>query len=90
MSPKLLDLLQRYSVFIPRFDIFAGSPNKRARWLEATLDLANARKRMEELARQEPGEYFVFSTFNHAILARIDTAKNLMHSGAPGRVEDVA
>jgi hypothetical protein len=55
----------------PRFDIFSGTVDKDARWIEAVPGLANARTRMESLAK--PGKYFIFSTLSHAVLAMTDT-----------------
>lgn len=57
----------------PIFDIFQGSSDKDAIWLEAVPGLANARQRMEEIAKGAPGQYFVFAPQSHSILARIDT-----------------
>lgn len=45
----------------PRFDIFSGSIDKDALRIEAVEGLAKARERMEELAANVPGKYFVFS-----------------------------
>jgi len=59
----------------PRFDIFSGTVDKDARWIEAVRGLANARTRMESLARDKPGKYFVFSTLSHAVLAMTDTTQ---------------
>lgn len=57
----------------PPFDIFCGSPDKNASWYETVKGLANARARMEQIARVRPGSYFVFSRRDHSILARIET-----------------
>lgn len=58
------------------FDIFTGTSNTDARWVEAAPGLAAARERMEAIAYTLPGQYFVFSQRTHAILARIDTRKS--------------
>lgn len=58
------------------FDIFFGQTDKNAVWVEAVKGLSNARQRMEELAAQKPGSYFVFSTSEHSILARTETSKD--------------
>jgi hypothetical protein len=42
------------------FDIFRGRSYKDAQWVEAVVGLASARRRMEEIAAQEPGDYFIF------------------------------
>jgi len=59
----------------PHFDIFSGSIDKDARWIEAVRGLANARERMEELAKEKPGKYFVFSTFSQAVVTMTDTTE---------------
>ena len=57
----------------PTFDIFCGVPDKDATWYEAVEGLANARDRMEQIARIRPGSYFVFSRRDHSILGRTET-----------------
>ena len=57
----------------PTFDIFSGASDKDALWVEAVQGLARARERMEEIAAEKPGQYFLFSTASHAILGRIET-----------------
>lgn len=54
----------------PHFDIFKGVPDKNAVWVERVEGLAAARRRMEELAKERPGSYFVFSPVSHAVLAK--------------------
>jgi hypothetical protein len=57
----------------PPFDIYHGAPDKNAAWYESVEGLANARARMEQIARIRPGKYFVFSRRDHSILAQIET-----------------
>ena len=57
----------------PTFDIFAGTSDKNAVWVEAVEGLSNARARMHEIAAVKPGAYFVFSAHDHSILARTET-----------------
>lgn len=57
----------------PTFDILAGIPAKNAKWLESVSGLANARKRMEELAAETPGTYFVFNPWSCCVLVQVDT-----------------
>lgn len=64
------------------FDIFTGSNDKDALWVEAASGLAGARERMEQIAAEHPGQYFVFSQRTHCILARIDNRK----SGLPAQI----
>ena len=44
------------------FDIFSGHLGEDALWLEAVEGLSNARERMQKIAEQTPGAYFVFSS----------------------------
>ena len=54
------------------FHIFSGTP-KNARWEEAAEGLSNARELMEQLARKQPGQYFLFSVGTGSILAQTET-----------------
>ena len=56
---------------VPVFDIFFWVPDKNV-WMETVAGLSNARKRMEAIAAQKPGQYFVFSPRDHTILAKIE------------------
>jgi DNA-binding NarL/FixJ family response regulator len=62
---------------VPVFDIFFGVPDKNAVWIETAAGLSNARERMEAIAAQEPGQYFVFSRRDHTILAKTETRKKI-------------
>jgi len=55
------------------FDIFAGSSDADALWVEAVEGLSNARERMEQIAAEKPGRYFVFCSRDHTILAQVET-----------------
>jgi len=57
----------------PRCDIFSGDPGADARWIESTDGLANAKKRMQELATEKPGKYFILYTATHMDVASIET-----------------
>jgi hypothetical protein len=57
----------------PRFDIFAGSIDNDATWIECIPGLEKARERMEQIAAEKPGRYFVFSIHNRTVLAKVDT-----------------
>ncbi|HWF38234.1 MAG TPA: hypothetical protein VG322_06935 [Candidatus Acidoferrales bacterium] len=75
----------------PRFDIFSGAPDKDAMWLEVVTGLAGARERMEEIAREIPGRYFVFSIHSRVLLATVDTTKNFIKADRCSQVvKDVA
>jgi hypothetical protein len=56
----------------PTFDIFRGVPEKNAVWIDAAEGLLGARERMEQIARVEPGRYFVFSRLDHSVLAYVE------------------
>jgi DNA-binding NarL/FixJ family response regulator len=54
---------------VPVFDIFSGTADKDAAWVETVAGLSSARGRMEAIAAEKPGHYFVFSRRDHSILA---------------------
>lgn len=74
----------------PRFDIFSSSPDKGTIWIETVPGLAKTRERMEEIASQVPGRYFVFSAHSDTIIAKIDTSKSVVRSASSNRARDVA
>jgi hypothetical protein len=53
------------------FEVFSGVPDRDAVWLESVEGFSNARERMEQIAEQKPGQYFVFSPQHDAILVQI-------------------
>jgi hypothetical protein len=57
----------------PLFEIFCGIPDKNAKWYETVAGLANARIRMEQVARVASGAYFLFSPRDRSVIAVIDT-----------------
>jgi hypothetical protein len=59
-----------------KFDIFSGAVDNDARWLEAVKGLANAQRRMHEIATESPGGYFVFCDFSHGVVALTDTSSD--------------
>jgi hypothetical protein len=62
------------SATVPAFDIFKGHyPDKQAIWLETIRGLPNARQRMEQIAAETPGNYFVFSAHDNLVMAISDT-----------------
>jgi len=65
-----------------KFDIFKGYIGKDVVWLQSVSGLDNARQRMEQIASESPGVYFLFSRLTHSICARIDTRKPLLRSKA--------
>jgi len=58
---------------LPKFDIFSGDRDKDAQWIEAVEGLAKANERMQQLAAQRPGKYFIFYTGTHTVVANIET-----------------
>jgi hypothetical protein len=56
------------------YEIFSGpSGSATAEWREHIGGLGCAYERMRELARKEPGPYFIFCSQTHRVLAQIDT-----------------
>lgn len=58
---------------LPKFDIFSGTREKDARWIEAVEGLSEANERMQQLAVQKPGMYFIFCTASNTVVASIET-----------------
>ncbi len=58
---------------VPKFDIFAGVPDRDAMWICAVRGLANAKERMDQIAVERPGRYFIFYPPERTILAQIET-----------------
>jgi hypothetical protein len=69
------------------YDIFRGASTKDAMWVEAVSGLSSARRRMEEIAKKSPGQYFVFDHESHAIIARTDTRINTTRALHPRKSE---
>ena len=61
------------SVRLPKFDIFAGAPDRDAVWLCAVEGLANAKEHMERIAAEKPGRYFIFYAPERTILSQTET-----------------
>src|SRR5262249_14439773 len=57
------------------FDIFSGTSDRDAVWLEVVSGLEAARKRVHEISGAGPGDYFLFHAGTHAII-RIDSASS--------------
>ncbi|MGC2330279.1 MAG: hypothetical protein WA581_02400, partial [Candidatus Acidiferrales bacterium] len=54
------------------FDIFSGVLDQTPIWREAVEGIASARERMEQIAANRPGPYFVFCGLSHSVVAKID------------------
>ena len=57
----------------PAYDIFSGTYDSDTAWLCAIEGLWNARMKMERLAAEHPGKYFVFCVKEQIVVATIDT-----------------
>jgi len=69
-------------MFVPTFDIFQGAVGSTdVLWIEAVEGLAAAKQRMDEIAREQPGRYFVFYSHERTVLASTNTT-------APSRAID--
>lgn len=55
------------------YQIFAGLPDGPAHWLEAVYGLEHARRRMQDIAKQQPGFYFI-RNLQQAVLCGVSTA----------------
>jgi hypothetical protein len=55
------------------FDIFLGSGEHDALWLECIEGLDAATQRMNEIAAERPGRYFVLSLPDRFVIAKTDT-----------------
>ncbi|HKN25061.1 MAG TPA: hypothetical protein VJX72_09460 [Candidatus Acidoferrum sp.] len=59
---------------VPQYDIFSGTLDRDALWLEAVEGLGAACERMKERAKESPGAYFVFCSTSRAVLASTNTS----------------
>jgi len=63
---------------VPTFHVFSGFRDKDPLWLDSVEGLGTANERMEQLAAEKPGPYFIFSTdttFSRSIDTSIQTVK---------------
>jgi hypothetical protein len=67
------------------FDIFSGVFEQDAMWIEAVQGLDHATKRMEEIVSAKPGEYFVFCSATHAVVASTDGSGKLDSAAEAGQ-----
>ena len=54
------------------FDIFSGT-QKNAAWIETVEGLSAARERLQQIAREKPGQYFIFSALTRISVCEIET-----------------
>ncbi|HEY6467556.1 MAG TPA: hypothetical protein VIY69_16260 [Candidatus Acidoferrales bacterium] len=58
---------------VPKFDIFSGASDRDATWVCSVRGLANAKERMDEIAVERPGRYFIFNAVERTVLAQTET-----------------
>jgi len=61
----------------PTFDIFSGSSDKDAVWLECVDGLSEARQRLEYITAVRPGAYFLYDHASRSVIAKSGTTKQL-------------
>jgi hypothetical protein len=53
------------------FDLFSGTPDERAVWLEAVIGLDEATDRLRRIAAESPGPYFIFHAPSQTVLSQL-------------------
>jgi len=61
----------------PTFDIFFGTSDRDAVWLECIVGLSEARQRLEHIAAVRPGAYFLYDHASRSVIAKSGTTKQL-------------
>jgi hypothetical protein len=61
---------------VPQYDIFSGSGQNDALWLECIEGLDAATERMHEIAAKQPGMYFVLNLRDRLVVAKTDTSSS--------------
>lgn len=72
-----------------KFDIFSGSVDTNAFWLERVEGLEKAKRRMEEIATRQPERYFLFCDFSHTVIAQIDASSEIASEEKVLRLSEV-
>ena len=67
------------------FDIFSGVFEQNAMWVEAVQGLEHATMRMDQIASDKPGKYFVFCSATHSIVASTDGFKKVDSAAKAGQ-----
>jgi hypothetical protein len=67
----------------PLFVIFSDLNEGRVVWLEPVEGLANAQRRMQQIAAEKPGAYFVYDAQTASTVAKTNTAKELRSTLSP-------
>jgi hypothetical protein len=60
----------------PRFDIFARLPDGHPLWIQSCESLAEARKRLKQVARNALGDYFIYSEETGVVELIVHEAEN--------------
>jgi hypothetical protein len=53
------------------FDLFSGTPDEDAVWLEAVVGLDQAKDRLRRIAAESPGPYFMFHAPRQTVLMQL-------------------
>jgi hypothetical protein len=67
----------------PLFVIFSDLHEGQVAWLEPVEGLANAQRRMQQIAAEKPGAYFVYDAQTASTVAKTNTAKELRSAPSP-------
>ena len=57
------------------FDIFSGAPEEHGSWVESVEGFSEAQRRIEQIATEKPGIYFLFNGDNLSVLTRVQTIR---------------
>jgi hypothetical protein len=66
------------------FDIFSGTL-KDGLWLETVEGLSNARERLQQIAEEKPGQYFLFCPRTNTSVCEIETFRVRRAGSMPGK-----
>jgi hypothetical protein len=76
-------LRRRSALKEPLFVIFSELTDGRVAWLEPVEGLANAQRRMNQIAAEKPRVYFVYDAQTASIVTSMNTAKELRSAPSP-------
>lgn len=68
------------------FDIFSGIPYGDCKWMQSVNGLGAAHKRLQEIAAETPGKYFMFNAWNSCVLTQVDTGKVIAQADPSAQV----
>ena len=72
-----------------KFDIFSGSIDKNALWLERAEGRDNPNRRMDEIATKSPAKYFAFCDLSRTVVAQTDTSCEIPSEGTAVQLSEV-